>query len=214
MVRESEATEDEAFAIAVFDLYTRIRKGIPEEVGTKISSDVAAIAFPLATLRAAIDALHEHVLENKAPGKVKSSGIMPALHLLDSLMRGTEHPFWRYSRAVTKMNPHRKPPSEVEVMRRAMAVGLLRALMRAGSLKENRAAAMVATECTKHALPIRVGQLRDWNADFQTTRADDPEPDRCAQRFQTIAGKPSSDTKRILMAGMANLDEFFGKLKR
>jgi hypothetical protein len=129
-------------------------------------------------------------------------------------MRGTEHPFWRYSRAVSKMYPYRKPPSEVEIVRRAMAVGLLRALMRAGSLSENRAAAMVATECTKHALPMTPGQLREWNTHFQTTRANDPEPDRCAARFQTIGGKRSSDTKRIMSAGIRNLDEFFSKPKR
>jgi hypothetical protein len=68
--QETEATEDEAFAIGVFDLYSRIRKGIPEEAGTKIPDDVAAIAFPLATLREALEVLAEQVSENKAPGNV------------------------------------------------------------------------------------------------------------------------------------------------
>jgi hypothetical protein len=206
-----EMSDDEAFAIAVVDLYSRIRNGIKEEAGVKIPDDVAAVAFPLATFREALAMLSERVSQKPEPGKVKRSGLIPALHLLDALLRGTEHPIWRYSKAIAPS--HRRPPSEVEVTRRIMAVGLLRALMHAG-FSENRAAGEIASACTKRGIRVTSGQLREWNTEFATTRADDPEPDRCAERFQIINGKISTDTSRILNNGINNFDEFFGKVKR
>jgi hypothetical protein len=204
------AIADEDFADAVIDLYNRIRRDIPEEPGAKVPNDVKAVAFPLATLRGALDVLKDKLLEDPAPGKIKSSQIISALHLFDALLTGAEHPFWRYVRALKTSN--RRPPSEAEIVRRAMAVGLLRALVQAGSLSVRLAAAKIEAECLKSCgMRISVSQLREWNTDFQATRADDPEPDRCAAKFRSKAG---TDTNWILKKGVAQLDEFFGKPNR
>jgi len=202
--------DDEDFADAVIDFYNRIRNDIPEEPGAKVPHDVKAVAFPLATLRGSLDVLKDKLLEDPAPGKIKSSQIIAALHLFDALMTGAEHPFWRYVHALKTSN--RRPPSEAEIIRRQMAVGLLRALKQAGSLSERSAAAKIETECLKsYGMRITVAQLREWNTDFQTTRADDPEPDRYAAKFR---GKAGTDTNWVLKKGVAQLDEFFGKPNR
>jgi hypothetical protein len=205
--------EPDSFADAVNDLYTRIRKDIPSEPGAQIPPDVAAVAFPLATLRGALDVLFEHLVANPERGRIKRSQIIPALHLFDSLMRGAEHPFWRYSKAMQASTPHRRPPSEVEIIKRGMGVGLLRALMRVyGSRSESKSGVKIETACLKRGIKIKASQLSEWNTQFQTTHADDPEPDRFASRFSTANnGKPITDPDRILANGVHSLDEFFGK---
>jgi single-stranded DNA-binding protein len=132
------ADDDRDFADAVIDLYTRILRDIPEEPGTKIPDDVAAVAFPLATLGGALDLLSERLVEKPEPGKVKRSAYIPALNLFDALVTGAAHPFWRYAAIMQKSIHHRRPPTKVEAARRTIAVGLLRALMRE-SARDRRA---------------------------------------------------------------------------
>lgn len=204
--------DDETFTADVLALYSRIRKNIPEEPGTKIPDDVAKLAFPLATLREALEALQEQLVAHPERGRIKRSNLMPALALLDALLQGTEHPLWHYTDAVRRSAPHRRPPGEVEILRRAMAVGLLRAVMgELGPRSESRAGTMVQTACLKRGITITSRQLSEWNTDFQVGRSNDPEPDRCAERFR---GKPGTDVSQILRNGVDNLDEFFGSLYR
>jgi hypothetical protein len=163
---------DAAFADAVIDLYNRIRQNIPEEPGSKPPSpDVAAVAFPFATFREALDILEKKLLENPTAenaGKIKT--LMPALHLFDSLLRGTEHPFWRFMEGM-KIS-HRRPPSEVELFRRRMTAGLLRALTRAfGPRSASRAGVMIETGCRKRGWTITSRQLSEWETELST----DPE---------------------------------------
>jgi hypothetical protein len=201
---------DQEFVDAVVDLYNRILKDQPEEPGTKIPEDVAAVAFPLATLGGAVDLLAERVTDKPEPGKVKRSAVIPTMHLFDALLTGAVHPFWRYARIMRSPIAYRKPPTKAELARRTIAVGLLRALMAAlGPRSEHRAGIMIQTACLKRGMNITARQLNEWNTEFQTAR--DPEPDRVAQRLH---GKPGADTHQILSAGVNNLDEFFGRLRR
>jgi hypothetical protein len=215
MPQQDVLDDADDFASRVIDLYTRILKKIPEEPGTRIPDDVAAVAFPLATLGEALDLLCEHIAVYPSPGANKRTAFVQTLHLFDALTSGAEHPFWCYAKSIQSATPHRRPPSKVEEARRAIAVGLLRALMAAlGARSESRAGAMIEAACLKRGMRITRRQLTEWNTDFQTTRANDQEPDKIAQRLRTFGGKLSTDTDRILAAGIRNLDEFFGRLKR
>ena len=199
-MKKRHFTDD--FARQVDALYARALAGKPFDAKDH-EREVLEVAFALARLRILIDGAIKQTKLSELPG----TALIAASDLLNALMKGTNHPIWRYiSEGKAHKRINKAPASVIDSMRRAWIVGILRSLQNDAlpRLSRRRAAKRIAEHGRLLCAAITSDQIIGWDKYF--CERNDPLPDAVREDILRLGGRALNNEETILKIGLGRAD--------
>jgi hypothetical protein len=187
---------DADFAAKVDALYARAVAGKPFDARHE-ARDVREVAFALAQIRSLIECAIKRVGLSALP----ETGLVAASDLLDALMKGTDHPIWRYIReGRSRKRVNKAPASDLDNLRRAYVVGILRSLRFDAQLSKRDAARRLSERASLIDAVLTPDQIIGWDKSFSKNK--DSAPDAFRSDLLQFAGGGPYSGEAILKIGL------------
>lgn len=193
-MKKRQSADD--FARRVDALYARALAGKPFDAEDQ-ERDVREVAFALARVRILIDGAIKQTKLSELPG----TALVAASDLLDALMKGTNHPIWRYlSEGKSHKRINKAPASVIDSMRRPWIVGILRSLQNDVSPQLSRRSAAKRIAEQLFCAAMTSDQIIGWDKYFR--EQNDRLPDAVRADISRLCGGAPNNEETILKIGL------------